>query len=172
MLHLCSPFNRPSVCVELRTYRNRPVTPVEMSGISVVRQRREVAIWLTLDLRSVQGPAHSPRPWCAVRISQTPSVRIHRADPVGANVLDFGVVVSGAETRKEYAEACRSCKERRGAGPMVDLRSKADLVKVTKGMVRLHFVFCCYPADRDEEKYYRCVSFACGPCACSPTHAA
>ena len=154
---LCSHSLRPSVSVELSAYRNYPVAPVEISGIPVVPQRREVAVWITLDLSSV--PTQDAMPWSAVRIARTPSVHVHREDPAGANVLGVDVVVSGAETHKEYIEACHHCKERRGAGPMIDYRSKADLVKVTKGMARLHFVFCCYPADRDEEKYYRCVSF-------------
>jgi len=143
------------VSVELRTYQNRPVALVEISGISIVKQRREVAAWLTLDLSSV--PTHNAKPWNAVRISRTPSVRIHKEVPVNVSVLDVEVVVAGAESHREYAEACRNCKERRGAGPIIDFRSKADVVKVKKGLVRLHFVFCCYPADRDEEKYYRCV---------------
>ena len=130
---------------------------MEISGISVVQQRREVATWLTLDLSSV--PTHNAKPWSAVRISRTPSVHAHRESPQGVNVLGVDIVVSGAETHKEYTEACDSCKERRGAGPMIDHRSKTNLVKVTKGRVRLRFVFCCYPADRDQEKYYRCVPF-------------
>lgn len=130
---------------------------MEISGISIVPQRREVAAWFTLDLSSV--PTRNSKPWSAVRISHTPSVHAHREPPRGANVLGVDIVVSGAEAHKEYTEACHNCKERRGAGPMIDYRSKANLVKVTKAVVRLHFVFCCYPADRDKEKYYRCVSF-------------
>jgi len=143
------------VSVELRTYQNRPVAPVEILGISIIKQRREVAAWLTLDLSSV--PTHNAKPWSAVRISRTPSVRIHKDVPMSVSVLDVDVVVAGAESHRKYTEACRNCKERRGAGPIIDFRSKADVVKVKKGLVRLHFVFCCYPADRDEEKYYRCV---------------
>ena len=141
--------------VELRTYQNRPVAPVDISGLPVIQQRREVAVWLTLDLSSV--PTHNAKPWSAVRISRTPSVHIHKDVPAGVGVLDVDVVVAGAESHREYAEACRNCKERRGAGPIIDFRSKVDVVKVGKGLVRLHFVFCCYPGDRDEEKYYRCV---------------
>jgi len=41
-------------------------------------------------------------------------------------MLYVDVVVSGAVKHTEYAEACRNCKERRGAGPMIDFRGKAD----------------------------------------------
>jgi hypothetical protein len=133
------------------------VVPVTISGLSVVKQRREVATWFTLDLSSVPTP--NAKPWNAIRIPRTHSIRTHKEHPAGANVLGIEVVVLGAAKYTEYTEACQNCKERRGAGPMVDFRGKADLVKVTKGMARLHFVFCCYPADRDEEKYYQYVWF-------------
>jgi hypothetical protein len=153
--NLCSPFTRPTFHVELMMYQNRPVVPATVSGLSVVQQRREVAVWLTLDISSI--PTHNAKPWSAIRISRTPSVNTHREDPAGANILYIDVVVSGATNHKAYPEACRNCKERRGAGPMIDFRGKSDIIKVTTGIARAHFVFCCYPADRDEEKYYRCV---------------
>ena len=151
--NLCSPSTRPTFHVELTMYPNRPVVPVMISGLSVVQQRRDVAAWLTLDV-----PTHNTKLWSYVRISRTPSVKIHKEDPAGAKVLYIDVVVSGATKHTEYTEACRNCKERRGAGPMIDFRSKYDIIEVTNGRVRLHFVFCCYPADRDEEPYYRYVS--------------
>lgn len=155
-INLCSPFTRPTFHVELTMYQNRPVIPVMISGLSVVQQRREVAAWLTLDISPV--PTHNAKLWSYVRISRTPSVNIHREDPAGAKVLYIDVVVSGGTKHTEYTEACRNCKERRGAGPMIDFRGKSDIIKVTNGRVRLHFVFCCYPADRDEEQYYRYVN--------------
>jgi hypothetical protein len=153
--NLCSPFIRPTFHVEIMMYQNRPVVPATISGLSVVQQRREVAVWLTLDISSI--PTHNAKPWGAIRISRTPSINTHREDPAGANILYIDVVVSGATNHKAYPEACRNCKERRGAGPIIDFRSKSDIIKVTNGVARAHFVFCCYPADRDEEKYYRCV---------------
>ena len=152
---LCSPFTRPTFHMELTMYQNRPVVPVNISGLSVVQQRREVAVWLTVDISSI--PTYNARPWSAIRISRTPSVNTHKEDPTGSNILYVDVVVLGATKNTEYTEACRNCKERRGAGPMIDFRGKADIIKVTNGIARVHFVFCCYPADRDEEEYYRCV---------------
>ena len=139
-----SPFNRLSVGVELRTYGNRPVTPVETSGMPVVTQRREVAAWPTLDLSSV--PTHNARPWSAVRISQTPSVRMNRGDPVGGNVLDVGAVVSGAGTSKTHAGAYRDCKERRELVLWWTFEAKPTSSKSRHAS--LHVVFCCYPAGR------------------------
>jgi hypothetical protein len=141
--------------IELTMYRNRPVVPTKISGFSVVHQRRDVSAWLTLDISSI--PTHDAKPWSAIRISRTPSVNTQRGDPEGANILSIDVVVLGATKHKEYTEACRNCKGRRGAGPMIDFRGKTDIIKVTNGIARVHFVFCCYPAHRDEEKYYRYV---------------
>ena len=152
---LCSPFIRPTFHMELTMYQNRPVVPVNISGLSVVQQRREVAVWLTVDISSI--PTYNGKPWSAIRISRTPSVNTHKEDPTGSNILYVDVVVLGATKHTDYTEACRNCKERRGAGPMIDFRGKADIIKVTNGIARVHFVFCCYPADRDEEEYYRCV---------------
>ena len=141
--------------IELTTDQNRPVIPTRISGLPFVRQQCGIAVWLTLDITSL--PTHNAKPWSAVRTSCTPSVHSHRRDPANANILFIDVVVLGATKHKEYTEACRICKERRGAGPMIDFQGKSDIIKVKKGKARVHFVFCCHPAHRDEEKYWRCV---------------
>jgi hypothetical protein len=143
------------ITIELTTYQNRPVVPTKISGFPVVHQRRDVVAWITLDISSL--PTHNTEPWSALRISRTPSVNTHREDRASANILSIKILVVGATKHKEYTEACRNCKESRGAGSMIDFRGKADIIEVTNGIARVHFVFCCYPADRDEEIYYRCV---------------
>jgi len=141
--------------IELTTYQNRPVIPTVISGLPFVRQQRQVSVWLTLDISSL--PTHNAKRWSAVRIPYTPSVHSHREGPMSSNILFIDVVVSGATKRKEYTEACRGCKERRGAGPMIDFQGETDIIRVKEGIARVHFVFCCDPAHRDEEKYCRCV---------------
>jgi hypothetical protein len=143
--------------IKLMMYQTRPAVPTKISGFTVVQQRRDVAAWLAVNISSL--PTQNGKPWNAARIPCTPSVNTHREDPAGANILSIDVVVLGATKHKEYTEACHSCKESRGAGPIIDFRGKSDIIEVTKGIARVHFVFCCYPADRDEEKYYRCVMF-------------
>jgi hypothetical protein len=142
--------------IELTTYQSRAGAPTQISGFPVVQLRRDVVVWLTLDIRSL--PTHNAKPWSALRIFRTPSANAHREDRVGANILSIDVLVFGATKHREYTEACRNCKESRGAGPIIDFRGKVDIIEVTKGIARVNFAFCCCPADRDEEEYYQCVT--------------
>jgi hypothetical protein len=115
--NLCSPFIKPCFNVELRTYQNRPVAPAGISGISVGKQRGEVAACVTLDLHSF--PTHNANPCSAVRIPRMPSVHNHKEDPAGTNVLDVDAVVSGAAKRTEYIPELQGTQ---GVGPIIDFR--------------------------------------------------
>jgi len=133
--------------VELTTDENQSMVPVKISGIPIVQQRCDVAVWLTLDFSSF--PTRNGQPWDAVRFSRARSVSTHREGLSFPNVISIDVVVLGATTHKEYTEECPYC------GHMIEFRGTH---RVKNGVARVHFVFrCCYPAHRDEEKYYRCV---------------
>ena len=69
---------------------------------------------------------------------------------MGGNVLDFGVVVSGAGTSKAHAGAYRNCKERRELVLWWTFKAKPTLSKSRHAS--LHLVFCCDPADCGEEE--------------------
>jgi hypothetical protein len=75
-------------------------------NISVIKQRREVNTWLTLDLSSV--PTYNTKSWSAICIYRTPSVRPHKEDPGGANVLDVDAVALEAAKHTGYTEACQN----------------------------------------------------------------
>jgi hypothetical protein len=119
-------------------YENRPVSPTPPYYFYGAQKWREVVAWLALDITSL--PTCNAKPWSAIRTSRKPWVNIHRTNPAGPNILSIEVVVLEAT---KYS-------------PKVYFQCESGIIKVTKGIARVHFVIH-YPADRDEDQYYRFV---------------
>ena len=113
---------------------------------NVVNLRRESHV--VLDIIFEDLPLQPPIACTGVKIPWTVHVRNY-ADATGRTLLEFGIRVYGATTKRPYETVCANCEKRegkeRGRPSLVDFHAQHNIIELKEGKVHVEFSFCCYP---------------------------
>ena len=124
------------------------VKPRPPPGEHIITLRRKIQV--SLDIAFEQLPRRPPPGCSGIKIPPTASVKNY-ADTSGKVLLEIGLRLYGATTRRRYETICPSCEKREGKtkGPpgMIDFHAEREILQLKDGKVRVKFNFCCYPKD-------------------------